>query len=56
VRPWLYGIAAKQIGRHRRQEVQALKLLARTGHDPVADNWTDSADDRLVSEAATPVG
>jgi RNA polymerase sigma-70 factor (ECF subfamily) len=56
VRPWLYGIAAKQIGRPRRQEVQALKLLARTGHDPVADNWTDSADDRLVSKAATPVG
>ncbi|MFI8895496.1 RNA polymerase sigma factor [Streptomyces paradoxus] len=52
VRPWLYGIAAKQIGRHRRQEVKALKLLARTGHDPVADSWTDSADDRLVAEAA----
>jgi RNA polymerase sigma-70 factor (ECF subfamily) len=52
VRPWLYGIAAKQIGRHRRREVQALKLLARTGHDPVADSWTDSADDRLAAEAA----
>ncbi|MGW6543367.1 RNA polymerase sigma factor [Streptomyces massasporeus] len=52
VRPWLYGIAAKQIGRHRRQEVQALKLLARTGHDPVADSWTDSVDDRLAAQAA----
>ncbi|MFF5846487.1 RNA polymerase sigma factor [Streptomyces massasporeus] len=52
VRPWLYGIAAKHIGRHRRQEVQALKLLARTGHDPVADSWTDSADDRVAAEAA----
>ncbi|MFF8934578.1 RNA polymerase sigma factor [Streptomyces paradoxus] len=52
VRPWLYGIAAKQIGRHRRQEVQALKLLARTGHDPVADSWTDLADDRVAAEAA----
>ncbi|MEU9731706.1 sigma-70 family RNA polymerase sigma factor [Streptomyces sp. NPDC048002] len=52
VRPWLYGIAAKQIGRHRREEVRALKLLARTGHDPVADSWTDSADDRLAAEAA----
>ncbi|MER6678016.1 RNA polymerase sigma factor [Streptomyces sp. NPDC000983] len=51
-RPWLYGIAAKQIGRHRREEVKALKLLARTGHDPVADTWTDSADDRLAAEAA----
>jgi RNA polymerase sigma-70 factor (ECF subfamily) len=52
VRPWLYGIAAKQIGRHRREEVRTLKLLARTGHDPVADSWTDSADDRLAAEAA----
>ncbi|MFD3838879.1 RNA polymerase sigma factor [Streptomyces sp. NPDC058642] len=53
VRPWLYGIAAKQIGRHRREEVKALKLLARTGHDPVAESWTDSADDRLTAEAAS---
>jgi RNA polymerase sigma factor (sigma-70 family) len=53
VRPWLYGIAAKQIGRYRREEVKALKLLARTGHDPVADSWTDSADDRLTAEAAS---
>ncbi|MGW0552525.1 RNA polymerase sigma factor [Streptomyces altiplanensis] len=52
VRPWLYGIAAKEIGRHRRQEMKALKLLARTGHDPIADSWTDSADDRLAAEAA----
>jgi hypothetical protein len=27
-------------------------LLARTGHDPVADSRTDSADDRLAAEAA----
>ncbi|MER7576977.1 sigma-70 family RNA polymerase sigma factor [Streptomyces sp. NPDC126514] len=52
VRPWLYGIAAKEIGRHRRQELKALKLLARTGHDPIADSWTDSADDRIAAEAA----
>lgn len=52
VRPWLFGIAAKQIGRHRREEVRALKLLARTGHDPVAAGWTDSADDRVAAEAA----
>ncbi|MFE7902922.1 RNA polymerase sigma factor [Streptomyces sp. NPDC057424] len=52
VRPWLYGIAAKEIGRHRRQEVKALKLLACTGHDPIADSWTDSADDRVAAEAS----
>ncbi|WP_405771327.1 RNA polymerase sigma factor [Streptomyces sp. NBC_01538] len=53
VRPWLYGIAAKLISRHRREEVRALKLLARTGHDPVAETWTDSADDRVAAQAAS---
>ncbi|WP_406860205.1 RNA polymerase sigma factor [Streptomyces sp. HUAS MG47] len=51
-RPWLYGIAANLIGRHRRTEVRALKALARTGHDPVAEAWSDRADDRLAAQAA----
>jgi RNA polymerase sigma factor (sigma-70 family) len=53
VRPWLYGIAAKLIGRHRRGEVKALKLLARSGNDPVAVTWTESADDRIAAQAAS---
>ena len=53
VRPWLHGIAAKLISRHRREEVKALKLLARTGRDPVAETWTDSADDRVTAQAAS---
>ncbi|MFF3940704.1 RNA polymerase sigma factor [Streptomyces phaeofaciens] len=53
VRPWLHGIAAKLISRHRREEVRALRLLARTGHDPVAESWTDSADDRVAAQAAS---
>ncbi|MDX2545241.1 RNA polymerase sigma factor [Streptomyces sp. WI04-05B] len=53
VRPWLYGIAAKLISRYRREEVRALKLLARTGHDPVAEAWTDSADDRVAAQAVS---
>jgi RNA polymerase sigma-70 factor (ECF subfamily) len=53
VRPWLHGIAAKLISRHRREEVRALKLPARTGHDPVAETWTDSADDRVTAQAAS---
>jgi RNA polymerase sigma-70 factor (ECF subfamily) len=51
-RPWLYGIAGRLIGRHRRQEVRALKILARTGTDPVAESWTEAADDRLTAQAA----
>ncbi|MFD5570289.1 RNA polymerase sigma factor [Streptomyces cadmiisoli] len=53
VRPWLHGIAAKQIGRYRRDEVKALKVLARTGADPVAETWTDAADDRVAAQAVS---
>ncbi|MFD7873924.1 RNA polymerase sigma factor [Streptomyces sp. NPDC059766] len=51
-RPWLYGIAANLIGKQRRTEVRALRALARTGHDPVADSWTDRSDSRVTAEAA----
>ncbi|WBB64716.1 sigma-70 family RNA polymerase sigma factor [Streptomyces sp. WMMC500] len=51
-RPWLYGIAANLIGRHRRSEVRGLRALARTGVDPVAHSWVDEADDRLAAQAA----
>ncbi|MEU8593250.1 RNA polymerase sigma factor [Streptomyces globisporus] len=47
-RPWLYGIAANLIGKHRRTEVRALKALARTGHDPVTASWSDRSDDRIA--------
>ncbi len=50
-RPWLYGIAANLIGKHRRTEVRALKALARTGHDPVAASWSDRSDDRIAVQA-----
>ncbi|GAA3639172.1 RNA polymerase sigma factor [Streptomyces fenghuangensis] len=55
-RPWLYGIAANLIGRHRRQEVRSLRALARTGRDQVADSWTDwvdGADSRVAAQAAS---
>ncbi|MCF6523362.1 RNA polymerase sigma factor [Streptomyces sp. JJ36] len=51
-RPWLYGIAANLIGRHRRSEVRALRALARTGVDPVAESWTDRVETRVTAEAA----
>jgi RNA polymerase sigma-70 factor (ECF subfamily) len=34
-RPWLYGIAANEIGKHRRTELRMLQAFARTGTDPV---------------------
>lgn len=50
-RPWLYGIAANLIGKHRRAEVRALRALARSGVDPVAESWTDSADSRVTAQS-----
>ncbi|MFJ6807865.1 RNA polymerase sigma factor [Streptomyces anulatus] len=52
--PWLYGIAANLIGKQRRAEVRALRAIARTGHDPVADAWTERSDSRLTAQAAQP--
>ncbi|MFD3622134.1 RNA polymerase sigma factor [Streptomyces sp. NPDC058676] len=51
-RPWLYGIAGNLIGKQRRAEVRALRALARTGHDPVAETWSERADDRVTAQAA----
>jgi len=50
--PWLYGIAANLIGKQRRTEVRALKALARTDHDPVAESWADRCDSRVTAQAA----
>lgn len=36
-RPWLYGIAANMIGKHRRAEVRRLRALARTAEATPAD-------------------
>jgi len=51
-RPWLHGIAGNLIRRHYRDEVRQLRALARTGHDPVAESFTDRSDARLSADAA----
>lgn len=51
-KPWLYGIAANLISKQRRSEVRALRALARTGRDPVAESWVDRADSRVMAQAA----
>jgi len=43
-RPWLYGIATNLIGRQRRSEVRLYRALARTGHDPVTEPFTERVD------------
>jgi RNA polymerase sigma factor (sigma-70 family) len=51
-RPWLHGIAANLIGKHRRSELRGLRALARTGIDPVAESWSDRVDSRVTAQAA----
>ncbi len=50
-RPWLYGIAANLIGKHRRAEVRMLRAYARTGADPVVDGHADRIDNRVSAAA-----
>jgi RNA polymerase sigma factor (sigma-70 family) len=50
--PWLYGIATNLIGRHRRTELRQLRLLARTGADPVIEPFTDRVDAAVSADGA----
>ena len=50
-RPWLYGIAANIIGKHRRAEVRMLRAFARTGADPAVDGHADRIDNRVSAAA-----
>jgi RNA polymerase sigma factor (sigma-70 family) len=51
-RPWLYGITTHLIGRYRRSEIRQYRVLARTGHDPVTEPFTDRVDAAVSAEAA----
>jgi RNA polymerase sigma factor (sigma-70 family) len=53
-RPWLYGIATNLMGRHVRTEVRQLRILERTGTDPVMASFTERSDERLSAEAFGP--
>jgi RNA polymerase sigma factor (sigma-70 family) len=49
--PWLFGIATRLIGRHRRNEVRFFRAIARTGVDPVAESVADRATERVAASA-----
>jgi RNA polymerase sigma factor (sigma-70 family) len=50
-RPWLYGIAANLIRRHRRSEVRTLRALARGGVDPIIEPFTDAVENRVHADS-----
>jgi RNA polymerase sigma-70 factor (ECF subfamily) len=52
VRPWLYGIATKLIGRHRRTEVRRYRALARAGPPPDDAGHDERVVDRLAAGVA----
>ncbi|MFI9838302.1 RNA polymerase sigma factor [Nonomuraea sp. NPDC051941] len=51
-RPWLYGIATNLMRRHVRTEVRQLRVVERTGADPVTASFADRSDERLSAEAS----
>jgi RNA polymerase sigma-70 factor (ECF subfamily) len=51
--PWLYGIATRLVSRYRRTEVNQLRLLARTGRDPVTEPFTDRVDAAVTAGASS---
>jgi RNA polymerase sigma-70 factor, ECF subfamily len=50
--PWLFGIAVKLIGRHRRSEVRMLRALARAPQAGFASADADAIDARLTAASA----
>jgi RNA polymerase sigma-70 factor (ECF subfamily) len=53
-RPWLYGIAVRQIGRHRRALARRLKLLRAAPTDLVTEDVGHRAAERVTAEQLRP--
>ena len=53
-RPWLYGIAIRQIGRHRRTEHRYRNALARLPAEAVIDDISDRSADRATAQQMRP--
>jgi RNA polymerase sigma-70 factor (ECF subfamily) len=53
-RPWLYGIAARLIGRHRRAEQRGRRALARVPAENAAPDFGDRSDERVTAQQLRP--
>ncbi|MGP8001591.1 MAG: RNA polymerase sigma factor [Streptosporangiaceae bacterium] len=53
-RPWLYGIAIRQIGKHRRAERRYRQALSRVQAETVTADFGDRVADRVTAEQLRP--
>ena len=53
-RPWLYGIASRQIGKHRRAELRWLRILATAPPDGPPEDFGDRSAERVAAERLRP--
>lgn len=53
-RPWLFGIAIRQIRRHRRVEARRLRLLRSALADGPAEDHSDRAAERVTAQRLAP--
>jgi RNA polymerase sigma factor (sigma-70 family) len=53
-RPWLYGIAVRQIGRHRRAGARRLRLLRSLPAEPPGEDASGRAAERVTAQALRP--
>ena len=53
-RPWLYGIAIRQIGKHSRAERRYREALSRVRAETVAGDFGDRVADRVTAEQLRP--
>lgn len=53
-RPWLYGIAVRQIGRHRRAQSRRLRLLQAVPAEPAGEDFGARAAERVTAEQLRP--
>jgi RNA polymerase sigma factor (sigma-70 family) len=53
-RPWLYGMATRQIGKHRRAEARARRALARMPAETEAGDFGDRSASRVTAQQLGP--
>lgn len=53
-RPWLYGIAVRQIGKHRRAESRYRRALARLPAEDLPSDFGDRSVERVTAEQLRP--